>query len=99
MILRFSFFRFLVPVFFNSLRNEFIIGFVNDVIYGSMEGKNISSLNCTSWDIWVFENFVLDDGTFAKALRTFETFVSVNNNICGKLVSLLKFLIKWKIQG
>ena len=99
MILRFSFFSFLVPVFFNSLRNEFIIGFVNDVIYGSMEGKNISSLNCTSWDIWVFENFILDDETFAKALRIFETFVSVNNNICGKLVSLLKFLIKWKIQG
>ena len=99
MILSFSFFSFLVPVFFTSLRNEFIIGFVNDVIYGSMEGKNISSLNCTSWDIWVFENFILDDETFAKALRIFETFVSVNNNICGKLVPLLKFLIKWKIQG
>ena len=99
MILRFSFFSFLVPVFFTSLRNEFIIGFVNDVIYGSMEGKNISSLNCTSWHIWAFENFVLDDETFAKALRIFETFVSVNNNICGKLVPLLKFLIKWKIQG
>ena len=38
-----------------------------------------------------FENFILADEPFAKALRIFETCVSVNNNLCGKLVSLLEF--------
>ena len=37
-------------------------------------------------DNWVFENFILADEPFAKALQIFETCVSVNNNLCGKLV-------------
>ena len=40
-------------------------------------------------DSWVFDNFILADETFAKASRSFETCVSVNNNLCGKLVSSL----------
>ena len=32
-----------------------------------------------------FDNFILADAPFAKALRSFETCVSVNYNLCGKL--------------
>ena len=47
-------------------------------------------------DNWVFKNFVLADGLFEKALRIFETYLSVNNNnLCGKLVSSLEFPIKF----
>ena len=45
--------------------------------------------NCTMLDNWVFENFILTDEPFAKASQIFETYVLVNNNLCGKLVSSL----------
>ena len=31
---------------------------------------------------WVFDNFILAEKLFAKALRSFETCVLVNNNFC-----------------
>ena len=34
---------------------------------------------------WVFGNFILAEELFAKALWNFETWVFVNNNLCGKL--------------
>ena len=34
---------------------------------------------------WVFDNFILAEELFAKALRSFETCVLVNNNLRGKL--------------
>ena len=34
---------------------------------------------------WDFNNFILDDEPFAKALRSFETCVWVDNELCGKL--------------
>ena len=34
---------------------------------------------CTTIDNLVFENFILGDELFAKALRIFETCISVNN--------------------
>ena len=34
---------------------------------------------------WVFDNFILADEPFAKTLRSLETCVSINNNLCGKL--------------
>ena len=37
--------------------------------------------------------FYLDDQLFAKALRTLETCVLVNNALCGKLVSSLELTI------
>ena len=43
----------------------------------------------------VFESFISADGPFAKTLQIFETCVSVNNNFCGKLISLLEFPIKF----
>ena len=46
-------------------------------------------------DNWVFDNYILADKTFAKVLQILETCVSVNNKLCGKLVSPLEFLIKF----
>ena len=43
----------------------------------------------------IFSNFILTDQPFANALQIFETCVSVNNNLCGKLVSSLEFPIKF----
>ena len=34
---------------------------------------------------WVFDNFKWADELFAKALRSLEFCVLVNNNLCGKL--------------
>ena len=51
--------------------------------------------NCIILDKWVFENFILADETFAKALRIFETCVFVNNDLCGKLVSSLALATKF----
>ena len=44
---RISLFNFLVPVFFNSFLTEFIIGFANYVISGSIGGPNRNLPNCT----------------------------------------------------
>ena len=37
-----------------------------------------------------FDNFILADELFGKALRSFETCALVNNNLCGKLFSSLE---------
>ena len=52
------------------------------------------SLDCIILDDWVFEDFVLADEPFAKAFPIFETCLSVNNSLCGKLVSSLEIPIK-----
>ena len=39
---------------------------------------------------WVFDNFILAYEPFAKALRSFETSVLVNKNLCRKLFSSLE---------
>ena len=41
----------------------------------------------------IFDNFILTDALFAKALRSLKTCVLVNNNFCGKWVSSLKLPI------
>ena len=38
----------------------------------------------------VFDNSILAEELFTKALQTFETCVLVNNNLCGKLFSSLE---------
>ena len=38
---------------------------------------------------------MLTDEPFAKALQIFESCVSINNNSCGKFVSLSELLIKF----
>ena len=44
---------------------------------------------------WAFENFILADESFEKALRNFETSISVNNNLCGKLGTAVELPIKF----
>ena len=50
----------------------------------------INPPNCTILDSLVFDDFILDDGLFAKVLRSLKTCLLVNNNLCRKLVSRLK---------
>ena len=45
--------------------------------------------NCTILDRRVFENFILADEPFTKALWTFEIYLLVNDNLWGKWVSSL----------
>ena len=45
--------------------------------------------NYVTLDNWVFESFALVDKPFTKALKIFETCILVNNNLCGKVISLL----------
>ena len=47
---------------------------------------------------WLFDNFILPEELFEKALRSFETCVLVNSNLCGKLFSSLELPVKvWKL--
>ena len=46
-----------------------------------------NSLDCPILCNWVFDDFLLAHEPFAKPLRSFETCVLVNNNLCGKLFS------------
>ena len=46
----------------------------------------LNSPDCIILDNRVFENLILADEPFAKALQIFETCVSVNNSLHGKLV-------------
>ena len=39
---------------------------------------------------WLFDSFILAEELFAKALRSFQTCVLVNNKLCKKLFSSLE---------
>ena len=39
---------------------------------------------------WFFDNFILAEKLFAKAFRSFETCILVNNNLCEQLFSSLE---------
>ena len=41
-------------------------------------------LDCTILDRWDFYDFILADELLVKALWSFESCLSANNNICGK---------------
>ena len=47
-------------------------------------------LDCPILCNWIFYNFILDEELIAKALRSLETCVLVNNNLWGKLFSSLE---------
>ena len=46
--------------------------------------------DCPIWCKWVFDHFILADELFAKALRSFETYLLVNKSLCGKLFASLE---------
>ena len=43
--------------------------------------------NCIIFDNWVFENFILVNEPFSKALLVLKTCALINKNLWGKLVS------------
>ena len=47
-------------------------------------------------DSRVFEKIILPEESFAKALQSLKTFVFVNNNLCGRLVSSLESHLIYK---
>ena len=47
-------------------------------------------LDCTILDNWAFDSLILANKSFPNALWSFKTYVSVNNNLCGKLFSSLE---------
>ena len=49
-----------------------------------------NSPDCSVLFNWVFDNFILDEELFAKALRSLENCVLINNNLCGKLFPSLE---------
>ena len=57
----------------------------------------ITPPNCIILDNWVFQNFILANEPFAKALRLLGTCVLVNNNLCEKLVTIFdeRFKFPW----
>ena len=72
---------------------ESTIHFVGTGGRNILSGPNRNPLNCKTLGNWVFENFVLDDEPFAKSLQIFQTYVLVDKNLRGKLVSSLEFLV------
>ena len=46
--------------------------------------------DCIILDNWVFDNLILTDESFEKALRILEICLSVNNSSCEKLASSLE---------
>ena len=57
--------------------------------------------NTSDWIILenrIFENFILADEPFTKALQGLEAFVLVNNSLCGKLVLALESPITYLIK-
>ena len=57
---------------------------------GFNRSRELNPPDYTIWDNWVFENFMLADESFPKALQIFETCVPLNNKLCVKLVLSLK---------
>lgn len=49
-----------------------------------------NSLNCAILNSWLCDNFIVTDELFAKALQSLKICPSFNNNIYGKLLSLLE---------
>ena len=96
-----SLFKFLAPISFDSFAIELtnymspLLGLNTSGRINSSDGLTINPPNYTILNNGVFENFVLANEAFAKALRIFETCLSVNNNLCGKLVSSLELPIKF----
>ena len=54
---------------------------------------NKNAPNCVILGSWVLENSMLADKPFAKVLQSLETCILFNNNLYGKLVSLLEHWI------
>ena len=86
---------FSVPIFFHSFAIEFpnenhpLIDAIGRSDIPDEENRNLHNFKIL--DNSVFENFTLVDELFAKASQNCESCVSVDNSLCGKLVSSSNF--------
>ena len=71
------------------------------ISYFAKSNTGLDPLSCTILDSSVFDNFILADEVFSKALQSIETCPSVNNNLCGKLFLSLESPVTFfeKFQG
>ena len=80
----------------NGIKTLLANGFSTFLIKGNLDFDNgpkslpKSPPNCPILCNWVFDDFILAEQLFAKALRSLETCVLVNNNLWGKLLSSLE---------
>ena len=80
----------------NGIKTLLANGFSTFLIKGNLVFDNgpkslpKSPPNCPILCNWVFDDFILAEQLFAKALRSLETCVLVNNNLWGKLLSSLE---------
>ena len=72
------------------LANDLLTFFINGNRVFSNWPRSLlrSPPTCVILENWVFDNFMLVDDLFAKALRRFSTCLLVNNDLWGKLISL-----------
>ena len=64
-----------------------LLTMLSAILNGFIESKIANPPDSNILDNWVFENFISVGEPFAKALRIFKTYVSVDNNLCGKLLN------------
>ena len=62
----------------------------NAVFRNGYKGLPKNRPDCSILCNCVFDNFILAEELFAKALQSFEIYVLVNSNLYGKLSSLLE---------
>ena len=74
------------------LANGLSIFFINDNAVFSNGPKSLpkNPPDCSVLCNRVFDSFILAEELFSKVLQRFETYVLVNNNLCGKLFSSLE---------
>ena len=75
----------------NGLITFFIDG--NPVFNNGPRSLSRNRSDCIILVDWVFDSSASDDYLFEKALWRLETCLSVNNDLCGKLVSSLELPI------
>ena len=76
-------------IFPKSLAKSISLLATLDKIFPEIGVSRWTPPKCTIQDNYFFENLKLADKQLAKGVRIFETCISVNNSLCGKLVSSL----------
>ena len=72
--------------------NTFLVK-AEPVFSNGPRGLTKNSTDCPFSESWVFDIVILADELFAKASRSLEACVLLNNNLCEKLVSSLELPI------
>ena len=87
-------FGFASAILFSELTPDFLsYTFIVSQVSGSIDFKGLGTKSwrnppdCMILGNWAFENFILAERLFAKALHIFKIYVLVNNNLFVKPVS------------